>query len=125
MSKPIPKGRIIDGNIAKEMDSRFLNWKFFVGQGTIGLTVDRMEHHDKFVYENGNVDENAKFCYFKETDKPLRMCDTNINSIIFLSGTCIAKEWTGKKFGFKAIKGTWFGEERYAVRIDHGWREKK
>ena len=42
MSKPIPKGREIDGSIVKEVDSRFLSSFDIVGKDNIELTIDRV-----------------------------------------------------------------------------------
>jgi len=123
--KPIPKGREIDGSIATEMDARFLNRRYFIGNGTIGLTIDRVEQVDELEYENGQKDYNVKLAYFKEYPKPLKLCNTNIDSIIFLTGTSKPKDWAGCKIGFMAVKGRFYGKDQYAVRVDEKWKEAK
>lgn len=125
MSKEIPEGREITGSIAKEMDSRFLNRRYFIGNGTIGLTIKKIESHAVLEYENGDKKENAILCFFEETPKPLDLCNTNIDSIIAVTGSGIGNDWKGKKVGFKAVKGKWFGKEQFAVRVDEKYKEKK
>lgn len=121
----IPKGTEIDGSITKVLDSRFLNSDDFIGQGTVGMTIDRIEQLDELKYENGTKDENAILGYFKGCDRPLKLCKTNIRSIIAVTGTNKPKEWTGKKIGIYAQDGAGFGGVGYGVRIDAKYKGGK
>ena len=125
MAKEIPTGTEITGSIAKEMDSRFLNRRFFMGQGTIPLTIKRIEKIPELKYENGDKKENVILAYFEETPLPLDLCNTNIDSIIMITGTAKVADWKGVKIGFHNILGKWFGKEQYAVRVDENYKEKK
>ena len=125
MGSEIPKGDEITGSIAKELDARFLNRRFFMGQGTIPLTINRIEKVDKLKYETGDTDENVILAYFEETPLPLKLCNTNIDSIIMITGTAKVADWIGVKIGFHNIQGTWFGKTQYAVRVDENWKETK
>ena len=125
MGTPVPTGKEVTGSIAKEMDSRFLNRRVFMGQGTIPLTIKRVEKVDKLKYETGDTDENVILAYFEETPLPLKLCNTNIDSIIMITGTAKVSDWKGIKIGFHNILGKWFGKEQYAVRVDENYKEKK
>lgn len=102
MNKPIPKGTPVEGDITKTLDSRFLN--SIVLQGALEksgkpfvvVTIDRMEHHEKLEYQNGRSDIDAYLLHFVGSDKPLKLCKTNIKRIISQHGT-IGKGWHGKK----------------------------
>ena len=124
MGTPVPEGKEITGSIAKEMDSRFLNRRFFMGMGTIPLTIKRVEKVDKLKYETGETEEGVILGYFEETEKPLRLCNTNIDSIMAITGTAKVSDWKGVKIGFHNILGKWFGKEQYAVRVDENWKAK-
>ena len=125
MGSEIPKGTEITGSIAKELDARFLNRRFFMGQGTIPLTINRIEKLAKLKYDNGSTDENAILAYFDETPLPLKLCNTNIDSIIAITGTGKVSDWKGVKIGFHNVLGKWFNKEQYAVRVDENWKETK
>lgn len=125
MSKEIPKGKEITGSIAKELDARFLNRRFFMGMGTIPLTIKRIEKLAELKYENGDKKENVILAYFEETEKPLDLCNTNIDSIMAITGTAKVSEWKGVKIGFHNVLGKFFGKEQYAVRVDENWKESK
>lgn len=125
MGSEIPKGEEITGAIAKEMDARFLNRRFFMGQGTVPLTINRIEKIAKLKYDNGSTDENAILAYFEETPLPLKLCNTNIDSIIAITGTGKVSDWKGKKIGFHNVEGTWFGEKQFAVRVNENYTETK
>ena len=102
MSKPIPKGDPVEGDMTAALDSRFLN--AIVLQGALDksgktdltVTIDRIEHHDVLKYENGQTNSDVYLCYFKGSDKPLKLAKTNIKRIIGIHGT-IGKGWHGKK----------------------------
>ena len=102
MSKPLPKGKQVDGDITQALDSRFLNSVVLQGamekKGTDFITVeiDRIEFHDVLKYENGQKAVDAYLLYFKGSDKPLKLNSTNIKRIVTLHGT-IGKNWHGKK----------------------------
>ena len=121
----IPKGKEITGAITKEMDRRFLSSIDLAGQGTVPLTIDRVEKHAELKYKNGQKKDNAILCHFKEMDRPLELNTTNIKSIITITGTNKVAEWAGHKVGFHAVEGTYFGKRGLAVRVDHEWKEKK
>jgi len=123
--KEIPEGKLITGSITKEMDRRFLSSLDFAGTGTVGLTIDRIEKVAELKYLNGTKEEDAILCYFTETEKPLRLCVTNIRSIISVTGTNKVKDWAGHKIGWNAVEGTFFGKKQLAVRVDEEWKEKK
>ena len=125
MTEPIPKGRVIDGNLANELDSRFLNSNFFIGRGTLGMTINRIEHHDDFKYENGQKKQNVNFCFFEGTDKPLELCKTNLKSLIAIAQSNDPKDIYGKKFGFYAKNGAGFKGVGYGVRVDHDYKPNK
>ena len=84
------------------LDSRFLNAIVLQGalekKGTDMLTVeiDRVEYHDKIVYENGQSNDKVYLLYFKASDKPLKLSKTNTKRIIGLYGVS-GKNWHGKK----------------------------
>jgi len=124
MGKPVPEGREITGSVAKEMDSRFLNRRFFMGQGTIPLTIERVEKVDELKYENGTKDKDVILAYFKETPLPLKLCNTNIDSIIMVTGTGKVSEWKGMQIGFHNVEGNWFNKIQFAVRVDENYKPK-
>lgn len=102
MSKPLPKGQPVEGDMSAALDSRFLN--YIVLQGALEkkgakflpVTIDRVEYHETLKYENGQVDKDAYLLYFKGSDKPLKLNKTNTKAIIAQHGT-IGKGWHGKK----------------------------
>jgi hypothetical protein len=102
MSNPIPKGQPVEGDMTKAVDSRFLNSLVLQGgldaKGVkhLPVTIDRIEHHDVLEYENGKKDADAYLLFFKGSNKPLKLCKTNIKRIIHQHGT-IGKGWHGKK----------------------------
>jgi len=121
----IPKGREIKGAITKEMDRRFLSSVDLAGQGTVVLTIDRVEKHELLKYKNGQKKENAILCHFEEMDRPLELNATNIKSIITMTGTNKVSEWVGVKIGLLAVEGVYFGKKGLAVRVDHEYKESK
>ena len=102
MNKPIPKGTPVEGDMTIMLDSRFLNAIVLQGalekRGTDHLTVeiDRVEHHDKLKYENGQSNDDVYLLYFKGSDKPLKLSKTNTKRIIALHGVQW-RNWQGKK----------------------------
>jgi hypothetical protein len=117
ISKPIPKGEEITGAITKHMDRRFLSSIDLIGMGEVELTIARVEKHESLVYANGNKDANAILIYFTETEKPLKLCATNIKSIIMRIGSSKVKDWHGKKIKLKVEKVQAFGKLQDAVRV--------
>ena len=101
MTKPIPAGTAVDGDMTVALDSRFLNAIVLqgalekTGKTTLPVTIDRIEHHDVFKYENGQTDKDVHFLYFQKSDKPLKLAKKNIKRIIMQHGT-IGKGWHGK-----------------------------
>lgn len=101
MSKPIPTGTEITGDMTTALDSRFLN--AIVLQGALEKTgkpllpvkIDRVEFHEALKYENGQIDKNAYLLYFVKSDKPLKLNNTNIKRIIMQHGT-LGEGWHGK-----------------------------
>jgi len=120
--KEIPVGKVINGPITKELDRRFLSSIDLAGQGTVGLTLDRVEKVPELEYLNGQKDQDVILAYFAETEKPLKLCVTNIRSIIQITGTSTVKKWQGVKIGLHAVEGVFFGKKQLAVRIDEGYR---
>jgi len=116
-SRPIPKGEEITGAITKHMDRRFLSSLDLVGMGEVEVTIDRVEKHGQLEYLNGNKDENAILIYFKGSDKPLKLCNTNIKAIIANMGTAKVEEWKGRKITLKVEKVKAFGKVTDAVRV--------
>ena len=102
MSKPIPKGTPTEGDMTVMLDSRFLNAIVLQGalekRGSDHLTVeiDRVEHHEKLKYENGQSNDNVYLLYFKGSDKPLKLSATNKKRIMALYGGQW-KNWSQKK----------------------------
>jgi hypothetical protein len=102
MSKPIPEGQPVEGDMSAALDSRFLNYIVLqgaldkTGKKYLPVTIDRVEFHDVLTYENGTKDKDAYLLYFVKSDKPLKLNKTNIKRIIGLHGT-IGKSWHGKK----------------------------
>lgn len=115
--KEIPKGELITDAITKHLDRNYLSSLDLAGHGKVEMTIDRIEKHPKLVYNNGNTEENAILCYFKETPKPLKLCKTNIAMIIQSVGTNIAKEWTGKKIKLEVQTVKAFGKITLGVRV--------
>ena len=115
--KPIPKGVEITDAITKHMDRRFLSSLDLVGLGEVEVTIDRVEKHAELEYLNGNKEANAKLLYFVGSDKPLKLCDTNIKAIITNLGTPKVSEWRGKKIRLKVEKVKAFGKVVDAVRV--------
>jgi hypothetical protein len=102
MSKPIPAGKLVEGDMTTALDSRFLNAMLLKAAcekkktDHIVLTIDRVEFHEALKYENGTTDKNAYLIYFEKSDKPLKLSKTNIKRIIGLHGA-IGANWKGKK----------------------------
>lgn len=102
MSKPIPQGRPVEGDMTQALDSRFLNATVLQGaleaKGTDSLevTIDRVEFHEVLTYENGSKDKDCYLLYFKGSDKPLKLAKTNIKRIIAQVGAMVTK-WHGHK----------------------------
>jgi len=102
MNKPIPKGKEIDGDMTRALDSRFLNALVLqgalakTGGESLTVTIDRIEHHEALKYQNGTVDKDAYLMYFHGSDKPLKLAKTNIKRIIAQLGT-VGAGWHGKK----------------------------
>lgn len=102
MSKPIPKGTAVEGDMTAALDQRFLNALVLqaalekTGKPTLEVTIDRVEHHEVLKYENGQTDSDAYLLYFEKSDKPLKLNKTNIKTIIAQHGV-MGKGWHGKK----------------------------
>ena len=102
MSKPIPQGKLVDGDITAALDSRFLNSIVLQGaldkrgSQTLDVVIDRVEHHDVLKYENGQKAEDVYLLYFRGSDKPLKLAKTNIKRLILMLGT-IGAGWHGQK----------------------------
>lgn len=102
MSKPIPKGELVEGDVVATLDMRFLNALVLKGalenkdKEYLVVTIDRIERHDVLEYENGVKDHNATLLYFKGSDRPLRLNATNLRTIAAQHGT-IGKNWHGQK----------------------------
>ena len=102
MSKPIPKGTTVEGDMTAALDSRFLNSIVLQGaldkrgSDTLDVIIDRIEQHDLLKYENGQTAKNAHLIYFKGSDKPLKLGATNTKRLIMMLGT-IGKGWHGQK----------------------------
>lgn len=102
MSNPIPKGEPISGNVAKHLDSRFLNSTLLAGilgerkEDTLPVVIDRAEHLEKLRYENGQVDTDVVLLYFAKSDKPLKLCKENMKRLIRQLGP-MGEDWCGKK----------------------------
>lgn len=103
MSKPIPKGTPITGDMLQNLDNRFLNCLLLQaaldkkGSDTLEVTIDRVEHHDVLTYQNGQKDQNANLIYFVGSDKPLKLNATNMKRIANQHGGYDADGWHGKK----------------------------
>lgn len=101
-STPIPKGKVVDGDMTTALDSRFLNAIVLQGalykQGAeyLTVTIDRVEYHERLKYENGSTDQDAYLLFFKGSDKPLKLAKVNIKRLIAQHGT-IGSGWHGKK----------------------------
>ena len=118
MSKPIPKGEVIEDAITKHLDRRFLSSIDLAGQGIVELEIDRVEKLAELKYENGKVDKNVKLCYFKNPpNRPLVLKNCHINEIIKRLKTNNVKAWIGEKIPFHAIEGNFFGTQQLAVRV--------
>ena len=115
--KPIPQGQLIEDAITKHLDRNYLSSLDLAGHGKVEMTIDRIEKHAKLLYNNGNSEDNAILCYFKETPKPLKLCKTNIAMIIQLVGTNIVKEWAGKKIKMEVQIVKSFGKTTPAVMV--------
>jgi len=102
MSKPIPQGKPVDGDVTAALDSRFLNSIVLQGaldkrgSTVLDVVIDRIEHHDVLKYENGQKAEDAYLLYFKGSDKPLKLAKTNIKRLILMLGT-IGAGWHNQK----------------------------
>ena len=115
--KEIPKGQLIEDAITKHLDRNYLSSLDLAGHGKVEMTIDRIEKHAKLTYNNGNTEENALLCYFKETGKPLKLCKTNIAMIIQVVGSNIVKDWAGKKIRLECQTVKAFGKMTLAVRV--------
>ena len=102
MTNPIPKGTAVTGNVAKHLDSRFLNSLLLAGilaesgSDTLAVTIDRVEHLDSLTYEAGTTEENVLLLYFEKSERPLKLCKTNILRITSHHGP-LGDAWKGKK----------------------------
>jgi len=102
MSKPIPKGEQITGDITPALDCRFLNSTILKAAlekrkaQELTLTIDRVEYHERLKYENGQVDKDAYLLYFAMSDKPLKLAKTNLKRVISMYGAMV-ENWHGKK----------------------------
>lgn len=102
MKHAIPQGIRIDGDMTAALDSRFLNAMVLQGaldksgKDHIIVTIDRVEFHESLKYQNGQTDRDAYLLYFVKSEKPLKLCKTNIKRIILQHGT-IGSGWSGKK----------------------------
>ncbi len=111
MSKPIPKGKEIDGDMTTALDSRFLNALVLqgalekTGKPTLPVTIDRVEFHELLKYENGQSNKDAYLLYFAKSDKPLKLNNTNIKRICMQHGT-IGSGWHGKEVRLCLEDGT-------------------
>ena len=117
MNEEIPRGELVEDGITKHMDRRFLSSIDLAGQGVVTFTIDRIEKHALLKYQNGQSEKNALLVYFKETKRPLKLNATNIKSIITVTETNKAKEWSGKKIKLHAEPGMYFGKKGLAVRV--------
>lgn len=102
MSKPIPPGELVSGDVTASLDMRFLNALVLqgalekAGKDHITVTIDRIEHLDVLEYDNGVKDSNANLLYFVKSERPLKLNATNTKAIVRLHGT-IGANWHGKK----------------------------
>lgn len=102
MSKPIPKGKQIDGDMTQALDGRFLNALILggalakTGKDRLPVTIDRVEYHDVLKYENGSRDKDAYLLYFQKSDKPLKLAKKNTKRLIAMFGP-LGSGWHGKK----------------------------
>lgn len=102
MSKPIPKGEQVDGDMTAALDSRFLNSLVLqaalvkTGKQFVPVTIDRVEFHQTLKYENGTVDKDAYLLYFKGSEIPLKLAKINIKRLISQLGP-MGGSWHGKK----------------------------
>lgn len=101
-NKPIPKGEVIEGDISKSLDSRFLNSIVLQGAmeergvDALEVEIDRVEYHAALKYQNGTIDKDAYLLYFKGSARPLKLAKTNLKRLITMHGV-IGKAWNGKK----------------------------
>jgi hypothetical protein len=101
MSKPIPKGDVVHGDMTTALDSRFLNAIVLQGAldkkktATLTVEIDRVEHHELLKYENGQTAQNAFLLYFKGSEKPLKLAKVNVRRLLIKHGT-IGDGWSGK-----------------------------
>ena len=102
MSNPIPKGELLEGDMTKSLDSRFVNSLMLrgimdeKGSDSIKVKIDRIEYLETLEYENKTIDKNVTLLYFHKSKKPLKLNKTNLNRLIGLLGT-IGKGWHGKE----------------------------
>ncbi len=102
MSKPIPKGEPVEGDMTAALDPRFLNYIVLqaalekTGRDFLPVTIDRIEYLETLKYENGQKDVDVHLLYFKGSDKPLKLNKTNTKAIIAQYGT-LGSNWHGKK----------------------------
>jgi len=116
-SKAIPKGEEVLGSVTKFMDRNYLSSLDLIGAGDVKLEIDRVEHHDKITFANGNTKENALLMYFVGTNKPLDLNSTNIRAIIAILGTSQGREWKGKNITLAVKKVSAFSKTVDAVRV--------
>jgi len=101
-NKPIPEGKLVDGDVTAALDTRFLNSMVLQGAldkrgtETLDVVIDRIEHHDVLKYENGQKGEDIYLLYFKGSDKPLKLAKINTKRLILMLGT-IGAGWVGQK----------------------------
>ena len=114
---PIPGGEVVEGDIGKYYDSRFLGAVDLIGLGSVEVTIDRVEHHDSFTFENGKTDENVNIVYFVGGRKAWVLHKTNYKSIAFLVGSKKGADWKGKKIKIGTQKEKVKGVMTDVVRV--------
>ncbi|HAF38582.1 MAG TPA: hypothetical protein DCG72_06310 [Gammaproteobacteria bacterium] len=101
-TNPIPVGTPITGNVSKHLDSRFLNSLLLAGIlqekniNSLAVKIDRVEHLDTLKYETGQTDKDVVLLYFNGSDKPLKLCKTNLRRLIAQLGP-MGSDWNGKE----------------------------
>jgi len=101
-NKPIPQGKLIEGDITPALDSRFLNATVLSGSlakrgaSELTVTIDRVEYHESLKYQNGQIDKEVYLLFFAGSDKPLKLAKTNIKRLIVTHGPIVEK-WHGQK----------------------------
>jgi len=131
MSKPIPKGEVIETNFTKYIDRRFIGSQELIGKGQVALTVDRVEFHAELKFENGRTKKDAKLLYFTETPKPILLnktkwdiliSETNSIDPIDWKGLSVKLSWALTNFGGKIVDCINFNDDKWQSHIE---RKKK